>query len=119
MKPNIKVTWGVTSFVPTRTNNLSTVLSDTIATKHAPGHSLQAHDTLTVPRFKNNYGKNAMAHRGPILKNAIIAQDKDFADTNYKELAKKIRSVDIFKELTFKEISATTANFRCADFNYI
>jgi len=41
---------------------------------------------LLVPRFNTNYGKNAIAHRGPILwKNAIIAQDKDFADTNYTE----------------------------------
>ena len=46
----------------------------------------------------------------------IIAQDKDFADTNYKD---NIRSIDIFKELTFKETSATTANFRRADFNYV
>ena len=43
---------------------------------------------------------------------------KDFADTNYKDLAKKIHSIDIFKELTFKETSVTTANFRRADFNY-
>ena len=46
-----------------------------------------------------------------MLWNAFIAQDKDFADTNYKDLAKKIRSIDIFKELTFKETSVTTANF--------
>ena len=88
--------------------------------KHAPaGHSLRAHDTLTVPCFNTNCGKNVIAYRGPILWNAIIAQDKDFADTNYKDLAKKIRSIDIFKELTFKETSVTTANFRRADFNYI
>lgn len=37
----------------------------------------------------------------------------------YKDLAKKIRSVDIFKELTIKETSVTTANIRLADFNYI
>ena len=35
------------------------------------------------------------------------------ADTNYKDLAKEIRSIDIFKELTFRETSVTTANFRC------
>ena len=55
--------------------------------------------------------KNAIAHRGKILLDAIIAQDKDFADTNYKDLAKKIRSFDIFKEWTFKETSVTTANY--------
>ena len=69
-------------------------------------------------RLNTNYGKNDIAYRGPILWNAIIVQDKDFADTNYKDLAKKIHSIDIFKELTFKETSVTTANFRRADFNY-
>ena len=100
-------------------NRLPQVLSDTIATKYAPGHSFRAHDTPTVPRFNTDYGKNTNAHRGPILWNAIIAQDKDFADTNYKDLAKKIRSIDIFKELNFKETSVTTANFRRTDFSYI
>ena len=52
---------------------LSMVVSDTIATKLASGHSLRARDTQTVPRFNTNYGKNAGAHRGPILWNAIIA----------------------------------------------
>ena len=63
--------------------------------KACPGHSLRA----------QYFGKNDIAHTGPILWNAIIAQDKDFADTNYKDLAKKIRSIDISKELTFKETS--------------
>ena len=86
-------------------NRLLQVLSDTIAIKHASGHSLRAHDSLTVPRYNTNYRKSAIAHRGLILWNAIIAQDKDFADTNKRDLAKKIRSIDIFKELTFKETS--------------
>ena len=77
-----------------KNNRLPQVLSVTIATKVAGGHSLRKRDTITVPRFNTNYGKNAIAHRGPILWNAIIAQDKDFADTNYKDLAKKIRSID-------------------------
>ena len=100
-------------------NRLPQVFSGTIAIKHAPGHSLRVHDSLTVPCFNTNYGKNTITHRGPILWNAIIAQDKDFADTNYKNLAKKICLMDIFKEFTFKETSVTTANFRCIDFNYI
>ena len=100
-------------------NRLPQVISDTIATKLAPGHSLRARDTLTVPRFNTNYGKNAITHRGPVLWNVIIAQDKDFADTNYKDLAKKIRSIEILRESTFKGTSVTTANFRCTEFNYI
>ena len=67
-------------------------------------HCLRAHDTLTVPRFNTYYTKNAMAYRGPILCNAIIAQDKDCADTDGKDLAKKVHSIDVFKELTFKPI---------------
>jgi len=65
-----------------------------------------------VPCFNTNYGKNAIAHiRSPILWNAIIAQDKDFADMNYKDLAKKFRSIEIFRELTFKETSVTYGQF--------
>ena len=61
----------------------------------------------------------SLIYSSPILWNAIISQDKDFADTNYKDLAKKIRLIDVFQELTFKETSVTMANFRDADFNYI
>ena len=46
--------------------------------------------------------------RGLVLWNAIIAQDKDFAEMNYEDLAKKICTNDIFK-LTFKETSVTMA----------
>jgi len=74
------------------------------------------HDSLTVPRFNTNYGKNAITHRGPILWNTIIAQDKDFVNMNYKDLANKIHSIDIFKEVTFKETSVTMANAKCTDF---
>ena len=45
--------------------------------------------------------------------------DKHFSNTSYKNLERKIRSMDIFKELTFKETSTTTTNFRHKDFNYI
>ena len=38
-------------------SRLPQVLSDAIAIKHALGHSLRAHDSLTVPRFNTNYGK--------------------------------------------------------------
>ena len=40
------------------------------------------------------------------------------SSTCYKNLKKKICSMDIFKELTFKETSTTITNFRCKDFNY-
>ena len=55
-------------------DELPQVLSDNIAMKRPTGYSLRASDSLTVPRFNSIYGKN---------------------------LKKKIRSMDIFKEMTF------------------
>ena len=49
----------------------------------------------------------------------LFHKDNNFSNTSYKNLKKKIRSMDIFKELTFKETSTTTTNFRRKDFNYI
>jgi len=54
-----------------------------------------------------------------VLWNILISNDKNFSSTSYKNLKKKIRSMDIFKELTFKETSTTTTNFRRKDFIYI
>ena len=54
-----------------------------------------------------------------VLWNISISKDKHFSNTSYKNLKTKIRSMDIFKELTFKETSTTTTNFRHKDFNYI
>ena len=61
-------------------------------------HSLRAHHTLTVSPFNTNYGKNAIAYRGPIPWNAIITQDKDFVDTNYKDLAGEENPLDRYQK---------------------
>ena len=96
------------------------MLSDNIVTKRSTGYSLRASDSLTVPRFSFIYGKNSIAHRGLVLWNILISKDKNFSNTSYKKRNKrKIRSMDIFEELAFKEISTTTTNFRREDFNYI
>ena len=87
--------------------------------KRAAGYSLRAPDSQTVPRFSSTYGKNSVAHRGPLLWNALIFKDKNFSTISYKDLKRKTRLMDIFKELTFKETSRTTTNFRRKDFNYI
>ena len=87
--------------------------------KRAVGCSLRAPDSQTVPRFSSTYGKNSVAHRGPSLWNALIFKDKNFSTISYKDLKRKTRSMDIFKELTFKETFTTTTNFRRKDFNYI
>ena len=96
-----------------------TVTDLTFVMTHATGYSLRASDSLTVPHFSSIFGKNSIAHRGPVLWNILISKDKHFSNTSYKNLKRKIRLMDIFKELTFKETSTTTTNFRHKDFNYI
>ena len=66
---------------------------------------------FTCASFSSTYGKNSIAHRGPVLWNTLIFKDNNFLNISYKDLKRKTRSMDIFKELTFKETSTTT-NFR-------
>ena len=100
-------------------DELPQVLSGNLMMKRSTGYSLRASDSLTVPRFSSIYGKNFFAHRGPVLWNILISKDKNFSNTSYKNLKRKILSMEIFKELTFKETSTTTTNFRREDFNSI
>ena len=100
-------------------DELPQVPSDNIVMKRSTGYSLRAPDSQTEPRFSSTYGKNSIAHRGRVLWNALIFKDKYFSNISYKDLKRKTRSMEIFKELTFKETSTTTTNFRCKDFNYI
>ena len=71
-----------------------------------------------MPCFSSTFGKNSITHSGPILGNTLISTDKNFANISYEELKRKTRSVNIFEELTFKETSTTTTNFRRKDFTY-
>ena len=71
-----------------------------------------------VARFGTNHGIDVIACRGPILWNAVVRNIQDFADKSYKCLAKTIRSCDLFQELTVRETSVSTANFRSTDFSY-
>ena len=67
---------------------------------------------FTRASCSSTYGKNSIAHRGPVLWNAFIFKDKNFLNISYKDLKRTTRSMDIFKELTFKETSTTATNFR-------
>ena len=100
-------------------DKLPQVLSDNIVMKRPTGYSLLASDSLTVSRFSSIYGKNSIAHRGPVLWNSLISKDKHFSNTSYKNLEGRVRSMDVFGEMTFKEPSNTITNFRHKDFNYI
>ena len=53
--------------------------------KRATGYSLREPDSLTVPRFSSTYGKNSVAHRGPVLWNALIFKDKNFSNISDKD----------------------------------
>ena len=94
-------------------DKLPLVLSDNIMTKRPTGYSLRASDSLAVPRFSSIYGKNSIAYRGLVLWKLYNP------NKSYQNLKKKTRSMDIFKEFTFKETSTTTTNFRRKDFHYI
>ena len=49
----------------------------------------------------------------------LIFKDKNFPNISCKDLKRKTLSMDIIKDLTFKETSTTTTNFRRKDFDYI
>ena len=86
-------------------DELPQVLSDSIVMKRPTGYSLRASDSLTMPRLSSIYGENSIAHRGPVVWNVSISKDNNFSNTSYKILKrKKIRSMDIFKELTFRDL---------------
>ena len=59
---------------------------------------------------------DSVVMKRPTVWNISISKEKtDFSNTSYKNLTGKIPSLDIFKELTFKETSTS----RRKDFNYI
>ena len=58
-------------------DELPQVLSKNIVIKRPTGYFLRASDSLTVPRFNSIYG-NSIAHRGSVLWNILISNDKNF-----------------------------------------
>ena len=100
------------SFSASTTNGLNYhyLLYCNIVMKRVTGYSLREPGSLTMPRFSSTHGKNSVAHRGPVLWNALIFKDKNFSNISCKDLKKKTRSMDIFIELTFKETSTTTTS---------
>ena len=86
------------------------LLSDNIVIKRATGYSLRTPESNGAS-FQATYGKNSIAHRGPELWN--------FPNLSCRDLKRKTLSMDIIKDLTFKESFTTTTNFRRKDFDYI
>ena len=54
------------------------------------------------------YGKNSIAPRGPVLWNILTSKDKHFSNTSYKNLKKKIRSMYIFKAVSYTHLTLPT-----------
>ena len=99
-------------------NELPQLLSDNIVIKRATGYSLRTPESNGAS-FQATYGKNSIAHRGPELWNTLIFKDKNFPNISCKDLKRKTLSMDIIKDLNFKETFTTTTNFRRKDFDYI
>ena len=68
---------------------------------------------------KNNVNNDNVDNKFLCDSNILISKDKNFSNTSYKNLKRKIGSMDTFKELTIKGTSATTSDFGREDINYI
>ena len=75
---------------------LPSTLFNCIAKKRDPSWSIRASDSLLVPRFNTRFMKNSIAYRGTVLKNMLSSKYTDLADTSHYNLAKKLKTSDLF-----------------------
>ena len=69
-------------------------------------YSLRSRYLLAVPRFNTNYIKNSKAYKGATLWNAINAsKDKNFSNAKFKNIKKRLSSLDIFCEFNLINIT--------------
>ena len=100
-------------------NELPQLLSDNIVIKRATGYSVYERQNLTVPRFRLPMVKTLSLIEAPELWNTLIFKEKNFPNISCKDIKRKTLSMDIIKDLNFKETFTTTTNFRRKDFDYI
>ena len=98
---------------------LPSTLSNSIAKKRDLPHSIRARDSLLVPRFNTRFMKDSVAYRGTVLWNMLTSKYTDLADTSHCNLAKKLKSSELFKAAKFNVLSASTSGFQLEDFVYI
>lgn len=101
------------------TNYLKCEISGTTGTSIIQIQPSEEYQTAFAKKFQLYLWQTLLLTRGPVLWNILISKDKNFSNTSYKNLKRKVRSMDVFKALTFKGTSTTTIRFRREDFNYI
>ena len=52
--------------------------------------------------------KDSLAYRGSVLWNILIGTDKQLSKIRYKDIEQKRNSLEIFKDVSFNVISAST-----------
>lgn len=63
--------------------------------------------------------KDSVAHRGSVLWNTLTSKYTDLVDANHHELAKKLKTSELFEAIKFNLVSASTTSFVLEDFVYI
>ena len=97
---------------------LPSTLINCIAKKRDLSYSFRARDSLLVPRFSTRFMKDSVAYRGTVLWNMLSSKYIDLADTSHCNLAKKLKTSDLFKAAKFNVFEASTARFEFEDFVY-
>ena len=97
---------------------LPRTLINCVAKKQNLLYSIGAHDSLLAPRFNTRFMKDSVAYKGTVLWNMLSSKCTDLSDTSHCSLAKKLKTLDLFKATKFNELSASTTSFELEDFVY-
>ena len=75
-----------------------------IILKRSVGYTLRAPDSLSILRFNTRYMKDSLEHRGALLWNCLISKHCELVSFScYRNLKWKLKSLDNFKNFTFKD----------------
>ena len=99
---------------------LPITLSNYITKKRNLSYSIRARDSLLVPRFNTRFlMKDSVVHRGSVLWNMLTSKYTDLVDTSHYNLAKNLKTSELFKAVKFNVSSASTASSELEDLVYI
>ena len=97
---------------------LPRTLINCIAKKRNLLDSIRACNSLLAPRFNTHFMKDSVAYKGTVLWNMLSSKYTDLSDTSHCCLAKKLKTLDLFKAAKFNKLSASTTSFELEDFVY-
>ena len=63
--------------------------------------------------------KDSVAYRDSVLWNMLTSKYTDLVDISHYNLAKKLKTSELFKAVKFNVLSASTASFELGNFVYI